>query len=83
MAKQAADGSWYVGALNNWTARDITVDLHFLDNALYDMDTFQDGANAERAARDFKQVSAKAPANRLLQIHLAAGGGWAAHLVRH
>ena len=83
MAKQAADGSWYVGALNNWTARDIAVDMHFLDNALYDMTIFQDGVNADRAACDYKKVSAKAPANRLFQIHLAPGGGWAAHLVRH
>jgi hypothetical protein len=72
-------GSWFVGALNNWTERDITLDLHFLDNALYDMAIFQDGVNADRNACDFKQVSAKAPANRQLKIHLAPGGGWAAH----
>lgn len=82
-ARQAADGSWFVGALNNWKERDITVDLHFLDNAPYDMTIFQDGVNADRNACDFKQVSAKAPANRLFQIHLAPGGGWAARLVRH
>jgi alpha-glucosidase len=47
------------------------------------MTIFQDGVNADRNACDFKQVSAKAPANRQLQIHLAPGGGWAAKLVRH
>ena len=83
MAKQAADGSWYVGALNNWTERDLTIDMHFLDNALYDMTMFQDGVNADKAARDFKKVSAKVPANRLVKIHLAPGGGWAAHISRH
>jgi alpha-glucosidase len=57
--------------------------MHFLDNALYDMTMFQDGVNADKAARDFKKVSAKVPANRLVKIHLASGGGWAAHISRH
>ena len=83
MAKQAADGSWYVGALNNWTERDITIDMKFLENRLYEMTCYQDGANADKCASDFKVVTGRVPGNRKVDVHLAPGGGWAAHIVLH
>jgi alpha-glucosidase len=68
--------TWYVGALTNWDARDITLDLSFIKNR--NVTAFQDGINADRAARDYKKVSFTMPADGKVKIHMAPGGGWAA-----
>jgi alpha-glucosidase len=81
MAKQAGDGSWYVGALNNWDERDININMDFLGNNQYDIISFKDGVNADKVAHDFVKVTEKIPADKSIKIHMAPGGGWAAHLV--
>ena len=72
--------TWYVGALTNWDARDLTLDLSFIGNGR--MTVFQDGINADRAARDYKKTSAEIPADGIVKIHLAPGGGWVAKITR-
>jgi alpha-glucosidase len=37
----------YIGAMNNWTARDIVIDLSFLKDGNYVGDVFRDGLNAD------------------------------------
>ena len=70
---------WFVGALNNWTARDLEIDLSPL-NAGNNAVIFRDGINADRDATDYKKEIITLPSNQKLQIHLAPGGGWAARL---
>ncbi len=44
------------------------------------MTVFQDGINADRAARDYKKTSAKIPADGIVKsILLLAGVGWRRH----
>lgn len=81
LAKQALDGSWYIGALNNWDPRDLVIDLSFLDDRSYEMICFEDGINADKKGTDYKMVTRTVPDDRKLTIHLASGGGWAARLV--
>ena len=71
---------WYVGALTNWTARDMELDLSFLEKGDYTLELFKDGINADRAARDYKKETIAVPADRKLKIHLAPGGGYAARI---
>ena len=71
-------GVWYVGAITDWNARDLTLDLSF--TGARTMEIFRDGANAHRAARDFKHECAAVPASGKVSIHLAPGGGWTAIL---
>ncbi len=73
---------WYVGALTGWDARDLTLDLGFLGEGDWTLDIFQDGVNADKAARDYKRVTADVPADRQLTVHLAPGGGWVAKITR-
>lgn len=74
--------AWYVGALTNWDERDITLDLSFLGEGEWSLDIFQDGPNAEKAARDYVHTTAAVPADRKITAHLAPGGGWAAKITR-
>ena len=72
---------WYVGALTNWDARDIEVDLSFLGAGQFQAVIFRDGVNAHRAGVDYaREEKAVAAADRL-QVHLAPGGGWVARIV--
>ena len=69
---------WYVGAMTNWTPRDLTVDFSFLPEGKFKINIWQDGINADRYASDYKKVSQTVDKNTRLNIHLAPGGGWAA-----
>lgn len=70
--------TWYVGAMTDWDARDLEVDLSFLPKGKYVASIWQDGANADQRATDYKKVSQDVKASDKLNIHLAPGGGWAA-----
>lgn len=81
IARRSGD-AWYVGALTNWDERDITLDLSFLGEGDWTLDIFQDGPNAEKAARDYVHTTANVPAGRKITARLAPGGGWAAKITR-
>ena len=69
---------WYVAAMNNWTARDLTIDLSQFLTTEMNMDSFSDGMNAYREATDYKHVSRKVTPSDKLTVHLAPAGGWTA-----
>ena len=79
VARRSGD-TWYVGALTNWDARDLTLDLSFIGTG--SMTVFQDGINADRAARDYKKITAEMPADGIVKAHMAPGGGWVAKITR-
>ncbi|HEX3352211.1 MAG TPA: glycoside hydrolase family 97 protein [Terriglobales bacterium] len=73
---------WYVGAMTNWTGRDLDVDLSFLPPGTFSMDAYQDGVNADRNASDYKKTKTQVSNTQKLKITLAPGGGWAARIHR-
>ena len=76
MARRKGD-TWYVGAITDWNRRELSLDLSFIDGKPL-MEIFRDGANAHRAARDFKQEWKDFPADGKVSVEMAPGGGWAA-----
>jgi alpha-glucosidase len=72
---------WYVGALTNWTPRDLDVDLSFLGTGEFMADMYRDGPNADRAGVDYAREKRPLTAKDQLQIHLAPGGGFVARIV--
>lgn len=73
---------WYVGALTNWDAREMELDLSFLGEGNFKAEIFKDGVNADRAGRDYKKEVITMPANKKLKIKMAPGGGFAAHIYK-
>ncbi len=67
---------WFIGAMTNWTPRDMTIDFSFLPEGNYRLDLWQDGINADRNGRDYKKISRAVKRDTKLNIHLAPGGGW-------
>ena len=75
MARQK-DNIWYVGALTNWEARDMELNLSFLGEGKYKAEIFEDGINADRVSKDYKYKSVSVLENKKLNIHMASGGGF-------
>jgi alpha-glucosidase len=79
IARKKGD-TWYVGAMTNWTPRELTIDLSFLGTGNYEAVIFKDGINADRDATDYKTEVIKVSSADKLKINLALGGGWAARI---
>jgi alpha-glucosidase len=71
---------WYVGAMTNWTPRDLEIDLSFLPDGNFSMVSYQDGINADRMGSDYRQVKGAVSKSTKLKVKLAPGGGWAARI---
>ena len=75
--------TWYVGALTDWSARTLNLDLDFLEDGEYEVEIYQDGANADRAAQDYrKHITSYSPADGPLVADMAPGGGFVARIVK-
>ena len=79
-ARRSGD-AWYVGAMTDWDARDMVVDLSFLPAGNYQIEVFKDGINADRAARDYKKTVEDFTPGKV-NIHMAPGGGWTAKITK-
>ena len=73
---------WYIGAMTDWTSRDLELDLSFLPAGSFQMTSYQDGANSDRLGADYRKTSSAVTKTTKIKIHLASGGGWAAHIRR-
>ncbi|HZS06297.1 MAG TPA: glycoside hydrolase family 97 protein [Blastocatellia bacterium] len=71
---------WYVGAMTDWTARELEVDFSFLPEGSFQMEAYEDGMNASRYGSDYKKVKSRVNQSTRLKIRLAEGGGWAARI---
>lgn len=81
MARRNGD-QWYIGALNDWTARSVDISLDFLGEGSYKMAIWKDGVNANRNAEDFLMETISVDRSTKLTLNLASGGGFAARIVR-
>ena len=76
LAARRNGDKWFLGAMTNWTARDLTIDFSFLPEGEFKITIWKDGINADRNANDYKKISQSVNKNTKLNIHLAPGGGW-------
>ena len=71
---------WWLGAMTNWTRRELDVDLGFLERGSWSAEIHRDGPNADRAAVDYVREVREVKAGERVKIMLAPGGGWVARL---
>ncbi len=79
VARRRGD-EWWVGAMTDWSPRDLTLDLAFLGPGEHAAEIYKDGVNADRNASDYRRVQKKLQAGERITVHLAPGGGWAARI---
>jgi alpha-glucosidase len=70
--------TWFAGAMTNWDARDMSIDLSFLGEGTYRAIVFSDGVNAGKDGTDYNKTVTTVTAKDKLNISMATGGGWAA-----
>lgn len=71
---------WFIGAMGDWTARELTISLEFLDEGNYAATICEDGINADRYASDYRLSNTTLNKNSPVTIKLAPGGGWVMRL---
>lgn len=77
IARRKGD-TWYAGAMTNWDARELTINLSFLGPGQYRAVLFSDGLNAGKDGTDYTKQVITVTANDAINISMATGGGWAA-----
>jgi alpha-glucosidase len=81
--RHADDGAWWVGAMTDWTPRDLPLPLTFLPDGSFTAEIWQDGPNASRYGADWQRLERRVGAANTLSIRLASGGGWVARFARN
>lgn len=76
------DDVWYVGALTNWDARTLDLDLSFLGEGDFSAEIFKDGINANKVAHDYKKETIQISSDKKLKIAMASGGGYAMKITK-
>jgi alpha-glucosidase len=67
--------NWYLGAMTNWTDRDLEIPLDFLGSGPYLAQIFKDGPDADKVATSLAIEKMWVKAGDKLKVHLASGGG--------
>lgn len=68
---------WYIGGINNWDARDITLNISEITGKTGQVIVFQDGPNADMNGVDYTKKTIDIQKGQNITIHMAPGGGFA------
>ncbi len=79
IARRSGD-EWYVGAMTDWSPRELKIKLDFLPDGVYQLESWSDGVNADRNGQDFRYRTEQVSSGDTLTLKLAPGGGWAGRL---
>ncbi len=71
---------WYIGAITDWSERNVDIETGFLGQGHYRLEAIEDGLNANKRAEDYKKVETTFIAGDTLKLKLASGGGWVARI---
>jgi alpha-glucosidase len=80
VAARRSGRDWYIGAMTDWSARELAVDVSFLGGGRVEADIWEDGVNASRWGSDYRKT--RQVLSRSMVIKLAPGGGWVARVRR-
>jgi alpha-glucosidase len=72
--------TWFIGALNNQTEREFSIDLSFLSDGEKSAVIMQDGVNTDHFAEDYSRIETTVSNQTKLNLKLAKGGGYAARI---
>jgi alpha-glucosidase len=75
IARKKGD-TWYIGAMTNWDARKLDLDLSFLGSGNFQLEAVQDGINADQHAADYQFHKQTVTSADKLTVQMSKGGGW-------
>jgi alpha-glucosidase len=68
---------WYLGSMTDFSARNFDIPLSFLEEGQYSVTIYKDGLNVDRRAEDYATETFSVTNKSVLNLKLAAGGGYA------
>ncbi len=71
---------WFIGAMTDWTERELNIDLSFLEDGIYKASICEDGVNADRYASDYRLTNTTLSKTDSYKIRMAPGGGFVLRL---
>ncbi|WP_172992036.1 glycoside hydrolase family 97 protein [Lacipirellula parvula] len=75
VARRSGD-AWFLGAMTDWSPRELEVGLDFLPAGKFRLESWADGANADRSGEDVRCDSRDVDSQSTLKLRLAPAGGW-------
>jgi len=82
ITERKKDNDWYIGGMTDWTSREFTLPLDFLDDGNYDAELCVDGVNADSYASDYIIKKFIFTKGEPLKIIMAQGGGFVLRLMK-
>jgi len=76
LARKAKDGSWYVAAISDATAREFTLDTAFLGGGRWKAEIFRDADDADVAPTHYRHETRTVKRGEKLVFRMAKGGGF-------
>jgi alpha-glucosidase len=73
---------WFLGAMTNWNAHDITIDFSFLPKGKWKAVLYQDGVEADKNAEAYQVTTLGVDQTSKINVRLAKGGGAALRIYR-
>ena len=73
---------WQVGAITDWTARELDLDTSFLGDGKWTLESFADASDADTAPERYVRGQRTVSAKENLHLKLAPGGGWTGRFTR-
>ena len=81
-ARLAKDGAWWASAINNATAREVTIDTAFLKAGTWTAEIFRDADDADTAPTHYIHETKRVTAGEKMSFRMAAGGGFAVRFTK-
>lgn len=76
LAKQAADGRWFVAGMNNGTRRTVQLDLGFLGEGTHTATLWMDAKDADKHPSKLVKKQIKVSASKPCKVEMNVGGGF-------
>jgi alpha-glucosidase len=76
------NSDWYIGTINNHTARDLRIALNFLEDGKYTAQIYKDAENTDENPNRIIMQTQTLTKNDFINVHIASGGGLAVRLVK-
>jgi len=73
---------WFIGVMGNSKKREFSIDLSFLGEGDFKMESFADGINSDKFASDYQTKTQPVNYKTKFQIKLAPSGGWVARITK-
>jgi alpha-glucosidase len=75
--------NWYIAAMNDWSPKEFSIPLSFLQEGTFTIEIASDGINAVRNPEDYKLSKKEVTSQDSVEVKLGPGGGFVAKIIKN